>query len=525
MPRLFSILSMPFTGLIALLSIAATSPALAQEGGEQKPDDRQIVVLTDSDGYVHSVVEPQDGESLVVKTLRSIVTDRLGGSILHVSDAAELTAEVLDPAKTAAVVMYTTADIPLDVELLNRYLENGGALLGIHCATDTLMTTPAFTDCIGGIFDGHPWGADTPVVLKAVDRRHPIVEPIGDRRALKEEIYQIKEYDAQSVRTLMVLDMEATELKRPQMVPVIWCREMGKGRIVYTSLGHREDVWMSDWFQDHLTASLEWATGRIEGSAKPNPRVVEREQTLARQAAADAERPTNQDADRRRTNQQRAAAQVAVDDEADDEADEIVLFDGTEESAKANWRGFKKKELPDGWQVQDGALLRAEGGGDIITKEIFGDFDLTLDWKVAEGANSGIIYRIAEEGEHTQATYTTGLEMQILDDERHPDAKAGRDRWAGSLYDILEVPDPSPANPAMEWNTARVLLKDGRIQHFLNGELVADLQMGSDEWDKALGASKFADWPRFAKESEGHIGLQDHGDKVWFRNIRVKRLD
>lgn len=535
MPSLYSMLSTPFAGLIALLAVAPTATAMAQDEPDQEADDRQVVVLTDSQGFVHSVVKPVDGDSLVVRTLRSIVTERLDGSILHISDAAELDEEILDPAKTSVVVMYTTADIPLDVELFNKYIENGGALLGIHCATDTLMTTPAFTDCIGGIFDGHPWNADTPVVLKAVDRRHPIIEPVGDRRALKEEIYQIKEYKQDEVRTLMVLDMEATELKRPQLVPVTWCRNIGEGRVVYTSLGHREDVWQSDWFQDHLTAALRWATGRIEGSAEPNPRIARREHTLARQAAANDARPSNQDAERRRTNQQRAGAQAAnaaavqveTDDpgEAGDDGQETALFNGTEESAREHWRGFKKEELPDGWTIDEGSLHRADGGGDIITKEKFRNFDLTLEWKVAEGGNSGIFYLVAEEGEHTQATYTTGLEMQVLDDERHPDAKAGRDRWAGALYDLLDVPDPSPANPAGEWNTARVVFKDGHIRHFLNGEVVADIQMGSDEWKEQLAGSKFSDWPRFARESEGHIGLQDHGDKVWFRNIRIKRLD
>jgi hypothetical protein len=202
------------------------------------------------------------------------------------------------------------------------------------------------------------------------------------------------------------------------------------------------------------------------------------------------------------------------------------LFDGTEASANANWRGFKKDVLPAGWVVENGTLkMNAAGAGDIITTQQYGDFDLRLEWKIGEAGNSGIFYRVAEEGEHTGNTFTTGLEMQVLDDERHGDARNGRDRMAGALYDLFDMPDPSPVKPAGEWNEARIVLENNRIRHYLNGQEILDVTMGSDEWKQALAGSKFADWPRFAKEARGHLGLQDHGDDVWYRNIRVKPLD
>ena len=127
--------------------------------------------------------------------------------------------------------------------------------------------------------------------------------------------------------------------------------------------------------------------------------------------------------------------------------------------------------------------------------------------------NSGVIYGIAEEGPHTGATYETGLEMQVLDDERHPDGRTnGRDRLAGALYDLVDVPDPSPVKPAGEWNHVRIVVNNGRIEHYLNGEKIVDLRKGSPDWQQRLAASKFADWPRFAQVDDGHIGLQDHGD-------------
>lgn len=523
--RLPSRLTAGCAGLAVAFALVA-SPAAAQD----EADGRQVVVLTDSAGFVHDVVKPPDGESRVVKTMRSVV-EGLGGSIRHVSDAAELDAEVLDPEKTSAVVMYTTGDIPLDVELFNQYIEDGGALLGIHCATDTLMTTEAFYETIGGIFNGHPWNADTPVVLKAIDRNHPIIEAVGDRRALKEEIYKIKHFDPAKVRTLMVLDMEATELKQPELVPVVWCREMGKGRIVYTSLGHRDDVWRSGWFHRHLTAALEWATGRTEASAEPNPEAAAREGKLAREAFAESEQPTNQDRDQRRTNQPRnpagdgASLQIgAQTDEEAGEAEEIDLFDGTEESAKQHWRGFKADEFPDGWQVEEDALVRADAAGDIVTREKFRDFELTLEWKVDEGGNSGVFYRVSEEGEGTDSVWYTGPEYQILDDDRHPDGRSPLTR-AGSLYAMYPVPEPSPVNPAGEWNQTRIRIEGDRVQHFLNGEKTVDVEIGSEEWKERLAESKFADLNRFGTEEEGHIAIQDHGDRVCFRNIRIKRLD
>ncbi len=205
--------------------------------------------------------------------------------------------------------------------------------------------------------------------------------------------------------------------------------------------------------------------------------------------------------------------------------DFTTLFDGTAESAAANWRGYKQEALPDAWQVVDGNLTLTSGGaGDIVTNDTYTDFDLRLEWNISQGGNSGIFHGVAEEGEHTKNTYQTGLEMQVLDDERHPDGRNGRDRLAGALYNLVDVPDPSPVRPAGEWNEARIVVENDRVLHYLNGTVVADVMLGSDDWKQRLAASKFADWPRFAKVRTGHIGLQDHGDVVHYRNIRIRRL-
>lgn len=202
-----------------------------------------------------------------------------------------------------------------------------------------------------------------------------------------------------------------------------------------------------------------------------------------------------------------------------------VLFNGTLDSARGHWRGFKKEDLPAGWTVEDGALLlKGEGAGDIITRQSFKDFDLRLEWKIAEGGNSGIMYRVSETGEGTEATYLTGPEYQLLDDVKAADNKTTMTR-AGALYGIYPAPDPSPVKPANEWNEARIVVKGNHVEHWLNGQKIVDAEIGSDDWNQRLAASKFATWPRFARETEGHIALQDHGNPVFFRNIRVKRLE
>jgi hypothetical protein len=195
-----------------------------------------------------------------------------------------------------------------------------------------------------------------------------------------------------------------------------------------------------------------------------------------------------------------------------------VLFDGRSTDA---WRGYKQQAFPaEGWRVEDGALRAvAGGGGDIVTKDVYGDFELELEWRVSPGANSGVFYRATEEGE---AVYHTGPEMQILDDDKHQDGKSPLTS-AGSLYALI-APAGKALEPVGEWNTARVVVRRGRAEHWLNGGKVVEYEWGSDALAKLIAGSKFSAWPGFAKAPEGRIGLQNHGDDVWFRKIRIRRL-
>ncbi len=209
-----------------------------------------------------------------------------------------------------------------------------------------------------------------------------------------------------------------------------------------------------------------------------------------------------------------------------------LLFDG---ETTEGWRGYNKDSFPSqGWVIEDGALKvigsgagEAGNGGDIIYDEEFKDFELSLEWKVSEGGNSGIFY-LAEEVEG-EPIYTSAPEMQILDNERHPDARLGKDgnRQAGSLYDLIPA-NPQNAKPAGEWNKASILVYRGTVVHNQNGENVVEYHLWTDQWEEMVKNSKFKDWENFlnagGEDRQGFIGLQDHGDDVWFRNIKIKRL-
>lgn len=194
-----------------------------------------------------------------------------------------------------------------------------------------------------------------------------------------------------------------------------------------------------------------------------------------------------------------------------------LLFDGRDLS---QWRNFKQGGLSDKWVIEDGAIkLSGAGGGDLLTRSRYQDFDLRLDWKIAEGGNSGIFVLADETGEHI---YSHAPEIQILDNERHPDNKRDT-RLSGSLYDMIASPAASH-RPAGEWNRVRILLDQGQLTAWQNGVQTVSVRIGGPEWQGLVAASKFADWPGFAANPGGHIGLQDHGDVVWFKNLKIKEL-
>lgn len=217
-----------------------------------------------------------------------------------------------------------------------------------------------------------------------------------------------------------------------------------------------------------------------------------------------------------------------------------ILFDG---KSTDKWRAFKGDSFPDkGWKVENGALKTIPGGEvvDLITKEKYGNFEFELEWKISPGGNSGIIYLVSED---FPQTWNTGPEYQVLDDAKHADGKKPQTS-AGAVYALI-APTNKTLMPVGEWNTARIVVKrkpvpvatdlpaventarvetGSHVEHWLNGKKVAEYDTDSPQFKELIAASKFKDKPRFAKETSGHIALQNHHDEVWYRNIRIRRL-
>ena len=204
----------------------------------------------------------------------------------------------------------------------------------------------------------------------------------------------------------------------------------------------------------------------------------------------------------------------------------ITLFDG---SSLEHFTGFKADGPGDAWTIEDGTLYfqgtkkKAENlsGGDLITKESFGDFHLKLEWKISENGNSGIMFHVVDNGEYG-ATYHTGPEYQLLDNDGHRDGQIVTHRTA-NLYDLI-ASEVEPVKPVGEWNLSEIIVQDGKLEFYLNGVQTVQTTLWDDSWNAMVAGSKFKDMPGFAKYKEGRISLQDHGDDIWFRNIEIKRL-
>lgn len=218
----------------------------------------------------------------------------------------------------------------------------------------------------------------------------------------------------------------------------------------------------------------------------------------------------------------------------------ITLFDG---KTFKGWRGYNKTEVPGKWTIEDNSIkfngtgageAQDSDGGDIIFAHKFGNFEFEFEWKVAKGSNSGVFFYIQEvEG---QPAYISAPEYQVLDNENHPDAKLGKDgnRMSASLYDMIPA-KPQNAKPFGEWNKGKILCFKGTVVHYQNDEPVVEYHLWTSQWKEMIDKSKFSkeNWPLAyellvncgGENKNGFVGFQDHGDNVWFRNIKVKILD
>lgn len=211
-----------------------------------------------------------------------------------------------------------------------------------------------------------------------------------------------------------------------------------------------------------------------------------------------------------------------------DESGWMPLFDG---KTLNGWHNYGKTGVGEAWKVKDGVLFldtsqkdgwQTKSGGDIVTDAEFDNFHLKLDWKISANGNSGIIFYVHEDPKKYDYVWNTGPEMQVLDNDGHPDAKIHKHR-AGDLYDLIAC-NKETVNKAGEWNHAEIISKDGKLDLFLNGVNVVSTSMWDDSWAQLIAGSKFKDMPGFGIFHKGHIALQDHGNTVWFRNIMIKKL-
>ena len=210
------------------------------------------------------------------------------------------------------------------------------------------------------------------------------------------------------------------------------------------------------------------------------------------------------------------------------ENDWIVLFDG---SSFEGWKGYNQDEVPDAWKLEDGAMVfyppaeKPEGANyNLVTTDTYGDFVLSLEWRIGEGGNSGVFWGVAELEKFGQP-YQSGPEIQVLDNEKHPDARNGTTHQAGALYDMV-APSEDVTRPVGEWNTMELTIDyagaSGKV--VLNGTEIVSFPLGDQAWDAMVADSKFAGWEGFGAYPNGKIGLQDHGDPVAYRNIKIKPL-
>ncbi len=205
-----------------------------------------------------------------------------------------------------------------------------------------------------------------------------------------------------------------------------------------------------------------------------------------------------------------------------------LLFDG---KTTAGWHKYGGLPVGKAWKVDNGTLhldtaqkinWQVKDGGDIVTEEAFENFHLKLEWEIAKNGNSGIMFYVHEDTAKYKWPWETGLEMQVLDNNGHPDAEIPKHR-AGDLYDLISC-SKETVKPYGEWNLAEIKCLNGKLDFYLNGEKVVSTTLWDDNWKKMVAASKFKAMPDFGVYKKGQIALQDHGNEVWYRNVMIKKL-
>ncbi len=437
-----------------LIALLATTTLCAQK---ERP---KVLFLTHSAGFVHPVVKRMQKTKLAhaEKQFLEAAADQF--EVVPTQDCSML--KNLDDFR--AVVFYTTGELPVDEETkqgLIDFVRNGGGFAGTHCATDTFYKLPEYGEMIGGYFDGHPWHQK--VAIKVEDRTHPASIRLGESFEITDEIYQFKQFSRERVHVLMSLDHDSFDVSRGKRkdndYAISWTRDYGKGRVFYTALGHRVEVWRDPRFLNHFVTGVRWAMNCEDELAKPP-------------------------------------------------ADADILFDGNDTSA---WQHVNGK--PVAWTIADGAMTVKRPGGSIVTKQAFNDFRLHVEFRVPAHPAKVKGQARGNSGVYLQQRY----ELQILDSyglELKPSDCGGLYRRKAADVNMCRAPGEWQSYDI--WFTA-ARFSDGkktakaRITAIHNGVKIHD----DVEIDGKTGAGK----PEGPEPMP--ILLQDHGNPVSFRNIWI----
>lgn len=365
-------------------------------------------------------------------------------------------------------------------------VEGGVGVTVLHAANNAFAGWQEYERLVGLLWrEGTGHGAYHPFDVVVVDRHHPITSGMADLRLHPDELYhKLVHAPGAEFRVLLSAFSDPKTGGTGRHEPMGTVGTFGKGRVFHTPLGHvwrgvpqSRATWADPQLRRLVARGTEWAaSGQVTLSPEPLNMLSEVERNEGFQ----------------------------------------LLFDGR---TIAQWRGYRSQELPaQGWTVRDAAIVHAAagGGGDLVSRDEYGDFDFRFAFRVASKANSGVMWHVTEDLEQT---YMSGPEFQVFDDlGAQPGAKHG----VGALYDLVAPQNP-PRLPAGAWNEARIVVAEGRIRFWLNGVQVLDAPGRGPEWDAMVAVSKFKDWP-FGKAARGHLALQDHGDEVAYRNLRIKAL-
>lgn len=447
--------------LVSLASFACAAPSVAQE-----PPPPRVLFLTHSAGFRHGVVTREDPArpSLAERALAAAAAGRFD---VTVSQDASLLAADLDDRD--ALVFFTTGDLPIPDEArdaLLAWVREGGALVGVHSASDTFHGFAPYREMIGGTFDGHPWTQEVRLDVRHGD--HPAARHLGEVWTVDDEIYQFRDVRPEPLRSVLTLDPDSVDIslaREPSRVqPVAWWRDYGRGRVFYTALGHRDALWSDAAFLEHLLAAVDWA---VEGPDLPAP------------VPAGA----------------------------------VVLLDADDPAASAGGWCHRRDGADFAWRPVDGAVEVVPGTSDILSRADFGDALLHVEFRTPHEPDDAGQAR-GNSGVYVQGRY----EVQVLDSFGDP---PGLDR-CGAVYGVAP-PALAVARRPERWQSYDIRFtaprfdaegartSPARLTVWHNGILVhEDLEVPGPT---AAGLS--------GEVPMGPLLLQDHGDKVRYRNVWV----